>query len=365
MLTINETIRYSNCWEDTELVLKALNVKEKGVYLSISSAGDNALGILTKNPNLVLAVDKSLAQIACIEIRKILFQNLSYNEVLSFMGIKESSERIFTYKKLCKLLSTDVRNFWNNNLSLISKGIIHTGKVENYFRLFRKWIMPLIMSKNKWLELLSKKSESERIDFYNKKMDSWRWNLFLNFVFNPITLKNLDLGRNSHNLKSTGNHISRKMRERIKYALTILPTHNNPYLEYIIKGNFKNSLPFFLKKENFEKIRKNLVKLKILKGTLKEVLKKNKEIIFDGFYLSDIFEYMSYNQYVERIKQVLPQLKKEGRIVYWDNLISRDPPEFLKPRISPLDELSKKLFSKNKAFFYNSLNIFEAKSHKE
>jgi S-adenosylmethionine-diacylglycerol 3-amino-3-carboxypropyl transferase len=364
MLKINDTIRYANCWEDTEIVLKALDAKEKGIYLSISSAGDNALGILTKNPNLVLAVDRSPAQIACIEIRKMLFQNLSYDEVLSFIGIKESSKRILTYKKLRKFLSAEVRNFWNNNLPLISKGIIHSGKVENYFHSFKKWIMPLIMSKDKWLELISKKNKSERVDFYNKKIDSWRWNLFINFVFNPTVLKNLDLGRDSYSLNTEGNNISEKVRKRIKYALTTLPTHNNPYLEYIIKGNFQNALPFFLRYENFEKIRQNLVKLKIFKGTLKEALRKNRNIIFDGFYLSDIFEYMTYNQYAEEINQILPQLKKEGRIVYWNNLISRKPPDYLKAGISPLDELSKKLFLKNKAFFYNSLNIFEAKSYK-
>jgi S-adenosylmethionine-diacylglycerol 3-amino-3-carboxypropyl transferase len=165
-------------------------------------------------------------------------------------------------------------------------------------------------------------------------------------------------------LNTEGNNISEKVRKRIKYALTTLPTHNNPYLEYIIKGNFQNALPFFLRYENFEKIRQNLVKLKIFKGTLKEALRKNRNIIFDGFYLSDIFEYMTYNQYAEEINQILPQLKKEGRIVYWNNLISRKPPDYLKAGISPLDELSKKLFLKNKAFFYNSLNIFEAKSYK-
>ncbi len=365
MLTINKAIRYSNCWEDTEIVLKALEVKEKGVYLSISSAGDNVLGILTKNPKLVLAVDKSLAQIACIEIRKVLFQNLSYNEVLSFMGIKDSYERILTYRKLRKFLSTEVRNFWDNNLPLISKGIIHSGKVEKYFNLFRKWIMPLIMNRDKWLELIDKKSKLERVDFYNKKMNSWRWNLFTNIVFNPATLKNLDLGRDPYCLKPKENNISEKLRKRIKYALTSLPTHNNPYLEYIIRGNFRNSLPFFLKKENFEKIRQNIVKLKIFKGTLTEALKKNKGMIFDGYYLSDIFEYMSYNQYVERIKQILPQLKNEGRIVYWNNLIPRELPKYLKVRISPLNDLSEKLFLKNKAFFYSSLNILEAKSRME
>jgi len=358
----NDIIRYSNCWEDTEIVLQALNVKKNGIYLSISSAGDNALGILTKNPNFVLAVDRSTAQIACIEIRKTIFKNLSYNKVLSFMGIKEDSKRILTYEKLRKLLPDETRTFWDNNLTLISKVIIHAGKVENYFRLLKKRIMPLIMRKDNWEKLISKKSKSERVDFYNKKVSSWRWDLFLNIVFNPITLTHLGLGRNSYYLKYTENSIAKEVKKRIKYALTALPTHDNPYLEYIIKGNFQNSLPFFLRKENFEKIRKNLDKLIIFRSTLKEALEKNRGITFDGFNLSDIFEYMSYNQYARRIQQISPQIKKGGRIVYWNNLISREPPRSLKVKISRLQELSENLFLQNRAFFYSSLNILEAQS---
>lgn len=358
----NKAIRYSNCWEDTEIVLKALNVKKGGKYLSISSAGDNALSILTKKPKLVIAVDKSIAQIACIEIKKVVFENLPYDEVLSFMGITKNEKRILAYKNLRKYLSKETRNFWDNNLTLISKGIIHAGIIENYFRLFSICIKPLIMTKNNWETLLSEKSKEERIDFYNKKIDSWKWNLFLEIVFNPITLKKLDLNRDSYHFKTRGNNLTKEMKERIKYALTELPTNNNPYLEYIIRGNFHNSLPLFLKKENFEKIRRNLDKLIIFKGILIEALRKNSSVIFDGFNLSDIFDYMSYNRYIERIKQIKKQLKKGGRIVYWNNLILREPPESLEFRLEKLKELSEHLFSQNKAFFYNSLNILEAKS---
>jgi len=357
----NDVIRYSNCWEDAEIVLKALEVKEKGKYLSISSAGDIVLSILTRKPNFVLAVDRSKAQTACLEIRKTLFQNLSYNETLSFMGITDGPDRVLTYKKLRKFLPDESRTFWDSNLALISKGIIHSGKVESYFRLFRKWLMPLIMSKEKWIELTRQKNKIERIDFYENTLNSWRWNLFLNIIFNPIILKKLDLGRNSLHFKSVGRKIRIEGKKRIKYALTELPTHNNPYLEYIIKGNFHNSLPFLLKKENYEKIRENLNKLKIFKGTLKEALERNKKISFDGFYLSDIFEYMSYNQYVESILQILKQTKPGGRIIYWNNLIEREPPEFLKTRKSIKRECGKSLFLQNRAFFYSSLNILEAK----
>jgi S-adenosylmethionine-diacylglycerol 3-amino-3-carboxypropyl transferase len=360
-MTAKDVVRYANCWEDSEIILKALKVKEKGEYLSISSAGDIVLSVLTRNPNFVLAIDRSTAQTACLEIRKVVFQNLPYHETLSFMGIKEGTDRILTYKNLRRFLSDESRNFWDSNPDSISEGIIHAGKVESYFRLFRKYFMPLIMSKNKWGELTKQKNKKERIGFYDKTLNSWRWNLFLNFVLNPVILKNLDLGRNSIQFKTIGKRTIKEGKERIKYALTELPTHDNPYLGYIIKGNFHNSLPFFLKEENYGRIRKNLNKLKIFKGTLKEGLETNKKTTFDGVYLSDIFEYMSYNQYVKSIEQILKQLKARGRIIFWDNLIRREPPDFLERGISMQKDMANNLFLQNRAFFYSSLNILEAK----
>ena len=40
-------------------------------------------------------------------------------------------------------LSKNSLNFWNNNLHLIKKGIIHIGKFENYFRIFRVFVLRL------------------------------------------------------------------------------------------------------------------------------------------------------------------------------------------------------------------------------
>lgn len=52
-----DIIHYSNCWGDARVLLKALHVKEGGVYLSIASSGDNTLSLLAHNPSAVFAID--------------------------------------------------------------------------------------------------------------------------------------------------------------------------------------------------------------------------------------------------------------------------------------------------------------------
>jgi len=63
------TLRYAQCWEDADILLEALNVQAGAVCISIASAGDNTLSLLTQNPGRVIALDLSPTQLACLELR--------------------------------------------------------------------------------------------------------------------------------------------------------------------------------------------------------------------------------------------------------------------------------------------------------
>ena len=102
-----DIIRYASCWEDADVLIRALNVKEGGAYLSIASAGDNSLSLLSKRPSLVLAIDINPVQLVCVEIRKIAFQKLSYDELLVFLGVNEGNDRSELYKRLRDDLSSE------------------------------------------------------------------------------------------------------------------------------------------------------------------------------------------------------------------------------------------------------------------
>jgi len=140
-----------------------------------------------------------------------------------------------------------------------------------------------------------------------------------------------------------------------------LPTDKNPYLEYILTGNFQGSLPFYLRPENFDSIRRNINKLVIFKGDLQQIFEAYRTVRFDGFNLSDIFEYMSYQQYSEQLKSILAASKKGTKIVYWNMLADRKYVDELKGQINFLDEEASQLHRQDKAFFYKSLIIGEVK----
>src|SRR5436189_3704298 len=86
-------IRYAQCWEDADVLLAGLDVRPGDVCLSIASAGDNALALLTRDPVRVVALDLSPAQLACLELRVSAYRDLSHQELLELIGSRPSERR--------------------------------------------------------------------------------------------------------------------------------------------------------------------------------------------------------------------------------------------------------------------------------
>ncbi len=353
-----DIIRYANCWEDADVLLKALNIKEGGAYVSIASSGDNSLALLSRNPALVLAIDINPVQLACVEIRKTAFKNLSYDEVLKFLGVRNEVDRVSLYQRIRAGLSEETKTFWDLHPEFIEKGIIHVGKFENYFKLFRNYILPLIHGRKTVTHLLSIKDANDRITFYNKIWNTLRWKLLFKIFFSRKMMGKL--GRDPEFFKYVETDVADRIFKRAEYALTLLPTNSNPYLEYILTGNFKNSLPFYLRRENFDTIRNNISRLVIFKGDLQKTFESYRQTKFDGFNLSDIFEYMSYKQYEEEVTNILNYSNPRARLVYWNMLAERKRVEGLDKKLRFLDKDATELFKQDKAFFYRSLIIGEA-----
>src|SRR5215207_7900489 len=90
-------VRYAQVWEDADVLVDALDVRPDDVVLSIASAGDNALALLSRGPAL---------------------------------------------------------SFWDAYPTEIAAGIGAAGKFERYFALFRTRVLPLVHRRKKVMRLI-------------------------------------------------------------------------------------------------------------------------------------------------------------------------------------------------------------------
>lgn len=183
--TTFEAIRYANCWEDADILLEALDLQPGARVLSIASGGDNSLAMLTAQPEIVVAVDLSPAQIAVASLKVRAFHDLEYEDLLFFLGVRNDSRcnRLSIYHRLRTGLDPGSRYFWDKREAAIDSGIVHAGNFERYFRIFARIVLPSVHSRACIHSLMSQKSKEERIRFYDEEWNTWRWRLLFRLFF--------------------------------------------------------------------------------------------------------------------------------------------------------------------------------------
>jgi S-adenosylmethionine-diacylglycerol 3-amino-3-carboxypropyl transferase len=347
-------VRYANCWEDADILMAAMQPKGRHC-LSIGSAGDNSFSMLAEGASHVTIAEMNPAQVACIKLRVAAYKTLNHKEFLILLGERDEDRKAL-FERCKNELDDESIAYWEHFSDHITTGFGRVGKFENYFRLFREKALPWVHSRKMIDQLLESRSRDEREIFYEKKWNTWRWRLLFKLFFSRFVMGRL--GRDPSFFKYVEGSVADRILTRARHALVELDPSKNPYLRWILNGKYGSSLPHALREENFEKIRSNLDKLTIIEGTVESALTEQK---YDAYNLSDIFEYMSDENTQKLLEKIHGQSNPGARIVYWNMLAPRESAESLREIITPLPQLSEKLFHQDKAFFYSKFVVEETR----
>ncbi|HEX3531750.1 MAG TPA: DUF3419 family protein [Thermoanaerobaculia bacterium] len=352
-----DLIRYANVWEDAGVLVAALRPAPGKRFLSIASAGDNAFALLAAGAEVV-AADLSPAQLALVELKRAAIRRLDHAETLAFLGVRPSPDRLRIYAELEPDLPETARAIWRGRLDTVAAGVIHGGKFESYFRLFRTRVLPLIHSRKTVLALLEERTEAERVRFYAERWDNLRWRLLFRVFFSRFAMGRL--GRDPEFFRFVEGSVAERILARARYALTVLPTHANPYLESILTGNYSErdgALPRYLEPETFAAVRESLDRLTLFHGPVEAAAEAHHGAGgagFDGFNLSDIFEYLDPATSAAIYGRLLATARPGARFAYWNMLVPRRRPDALAGRVRSLDAEAAELFARDLAFFYSA-----------
>jgi S-adenosylmethionine-diacylglycerol 3-amino-3-carboxypropyl transferase len=348
-------IRYANAWEDADVLCEALApVARGGRLLSVASAGDNALALLTLDPAEVVAADVSPAQIACLELRIAALRSLDDEALFAFLGVSPSRERLATCRRLRAALSPRSAEFWDARPAVIAAGVIHAGKFEHYLRAFRRFVLPLVHSRRTIDQLCRARTLAEQHAFYEERWDTWRWRALFRVFFSRWVMGRL--GRDPAFFEHVAGPVGSRILARSRHALTELPVSSNPYLVYIMTGDFqRDALPRYLRPEHTDAIRGRLDRIRPVHAAVEEADAGR----FDGFNLSDIFEYMSPSEHERCFAALLDRANPGARLAYWNMLSPRACPPAEARRARPLVELAESLHARDRAWFYQRFHVDE------
>jgi S-adenosylmethionine-diacylglycerol 3-amino-3-carboxypropyl transferase len=334
--------------------------------VSIASGGDNTFALLLERPRSVAAVDSNPAQIFLVELKKAAIEHLSYDRFIVFIGVRPYPKREKIYGELRPFLSCAARTYWDGGLGAIRRGVIHCGKFENYFQIFRRLILPLIHRRSTVVRLLRLRSLEEQEAFFHDVWDTAGWQRLFRAFFGKFLLGRL--GRDpSYFRYVTLDRVAEVLLQRSAHGLTDVPVRDNYFLEYMLTGGCGRAavLPPYLRPENFARLRENMGLLKLVSSTLDDYLITLPPGVVSKLNLSDIFEYMSDREMESSLKQIARVCRPGARMAFWTLFLPRRIPPALDGRFSDRSPSYERLFSRSRAFFYGSFCLWSRRGSDE
>ncbi|MBX9941300.1 MAG: BtaA family protein [Candidatus Obscuribacterales bacterium] len=348
-------LRYSQCWEDVTPLLQQISGLAGARVLSVAAAGDNTLSIASlPNVREVLAFDFSGAQLALLELKMASFKTLSHLEILYFLGARGDKSyadyRLAVYEKLRKELSPPSRQFFDRHRSKIKFGVIHSGKLDRYFRLFSQFVLPLLHDRKTIDDLLKAKSRQAQRQFYIERWHTGAYKIACRIFFSRffISLMGRDHDCFDQASDSFGNFIESAVEKHLKFGHLA----DNHYLHYILRGGYGEHLPHYLEARNYEAVKNSLSKIRLVEADMHSLVSSLEAQSIDAFNLSDVFEYMSEDE-ASALAHSLQRVASAGaRLIYWNMLVKRDLGCYLKEQVQDITKYDADLPIYCRTFFY-------------
>lgn len=313
-----DRVRYSLVWEDSMTLYEVLDINRKDHLLVITSAGCNVLNALLKNPGRLTAIDLNPFQNKLLLLKKHIILYHDYEVFYDLLGFAGKIAVKNAAKKLMKTLLPDEQVFWTNYLKEHPGGLLSSGKLESYITGFYKTLSKDIRQK------------LQRLISFNRVEEQYRY--FINHIDNSsfkddfiayYSDDNLSRGRDPKLLKYAREPLGSTFYKRLHLqAKSALLKHNFHFRFFFfgLKHLPDEILPPCYRQENYSALRQQLYKIHIAEGEAMELLLSGQGTSITKAALSNIFEYISREEFHHINNALIRNPKRQLRMVFWNLL---------------------------------------------
>ena len=346
-------INYSSCNEDPNTELEALNIGSADHVACITGSGDRPLHMLLGEPAHVYAFDVNRVQNFLLELKIAAIRKLDYAEYAGFLGVTDhltGPERKTLYRKLREELSADCKNWFDSHQQPIGRGVLYSGRWEQYFYLSSRCIR--LWRRNKIDTLFRFSDVDSQRTFVEKSWDTRLWRLFLMFSFNTLVFRWLfgDPGFYSQVRPnfSPSAYIHRRMNSYLYNHLA----NESFMLALIFLGRFVSidHYPPYLRPENFPVLKNRVDRISIHDLSLDQLLTSSLANRCNKFSLSDVSSFLDDHAYLNLFFLLAEQPCR--RFCIRDFLANRGIPTNSPPNISFYPKLQEELAQKDRSIGY-------------
>jgi S-adenosylmethionine-diacylglycerol 3-amino-3-carboxypropyl transferase len=350
---------FTHNWEDPRADHAALKINNDEAVVAITSGGCNVLGFLLSAPGAIYSVDINPAQSWLLELKIAAIKSLSFDEFLSFAGLKEHTNRHALYEKIKSSLSKEARNFWDSQPKILKEGFFMNGKYERFIRLAGKFLN-LLQGRKRVLGLFKEKNLQEQQVYFDNVWDTRRFHYLFKLLFNKPMLAKRGLVADYFHFDDGSRSFAESFYNRSKKAFRDIPVKGNYFLSLYLLGKYSNTyeVPEYLKEENFELIKSRLHRIRIITSDAQGWLDSMPAESINCFALSNICELMSEKDTHRLFSAVLHTARKNARIIFRNLMIPREVPEDLRNAIIKDETLSKEIQFNDRSFVYGKVAAY-------
>ena len=359
-----EFVRYSQVWEDAELLRLGLQIGPEDDVISIMSSGDNALALLLAGARSVVAVDMSPAQVALVELKLEAITQLDHADFAAFWGARPCEQRLERYRDALRAsLTPQAQAFWDTHQAELAAGPLSCGKLERYIAQFAQTHLPDLWTPGlieALFEAPDLQTQRERFDAQGDTQalqDRFRW-----YFGRDMMAKN---GRDPQQFAYVEDgDVGLYFYKRFCWVCRHVPMRGNFYLESFLRGGFAalDDAPDYLTPQGFARLKAPgmLDRLSLTTEELEQHLRDHDQR-YSKANLSDIFEYMSAQDAQAMFERLGQAMRPGGRLAYWNLLVPREPEGRALERLKPLRPLSQALHDQDRSWFYRAFWIDEVR----
>lgn len=360
-------LEYNACWEDFEIILKALKIDQNDTILSISSAGDNVLNFLLYDPKKIICVDYNQFQNYLLELKVEAIRNLDYQKFLQILGICYSEERKELFDSIKQHLSEESRLFWDGNANLIEKGISYSG--EPILKTIGKY-MRFLKGDDVIEEFFQCKTIDEQTEYFYENIYGFPWLLYLKIFNNNYFLKIefstrllIEFLLKKERSKEYFSYVKKvsspkDLFKKIEGVFTKIPINNNYFASLMLLNRYLNEdlYPPYLKKESFSILKNRIDRIQIQTSSIYNTIKNLPNDIITKFNLSNIFDWVDDSAFEQNLKEICRVGKDKARLCYFGTRFDRVVPESMKSFQSE-KQLAIELFKTDRTFLYGNFEV--------
>jgi S-adenosylmethionine-diacylglycerol 3-amino-3-carboxypropyl transferase len=373
---------FNTSWEDPALDRQALALGPEDRVLAITGAGDNVLDYLLAGAGEVHAVDLNSCQTALLELKVAAARTLCYEEFFELFGRGRTAFAREMYEDSIRdELDGFSRRWWDRHIGLFAgrawhRSFYYRGTSGFGARLVVRLVRRLRSVWEGVEALLEAKSVDEQREIYESKLRDRLWTPWMKWVLSqPATLSLVGVPRGQHEemLARYPSGAADYIRDCFEAVVMRLPFQDNYFWRVYIRGRYTpDCCPEYLRRENFERLKASVGRLRIHTRTLTDHL-RNSEPGFTRFVLLDHMDWMRgplRAALAEEWSEILDKAAPGARVIYrsaarttpWLDPLTvrfRGGPERLGGLLRRHSEWAEALHARDRVHTYGSFHIVD------